>query len=105
MFIFSPIKLVTVKRNKGHISLPLHYTPLSLHPFHVRTQTIYRPSKIMLLAHSRVTVIVFQAEAQYSHWTSEYAHYGQHIHFVVIIRSLAHHTAPYFVDDTDGHCL
>jgi hypothetical protein len=62
--------------------------PLSLHHFHVRTQTISRPSKSMPLTHSRVTVTVFQVKALYGHWTSEYAHYGHRIH------SCGDHTVP-----------
>ena len=34
----------------------------------------------MPLAHSRVTVTVFQAKALYDWWTLEYAHYGHRIY-------------------------
>src|SRR3990170_6207844 len=80
MFIFSPKILVTERETKGISLLVSTGHPLSLHHFHVRTQTISRPSKSMPLTHSRVTVTVFQAKTLYGHWTSEYAHYGHRIH-------------------------
>ena len=105
MLIFSPKILVTGKKTKGiSLFVSIGY-PLSLHHFHVRTQTISRPSKSTPHTHSCVTVIVFQEKAQYGLWTLECGHYGQHIHFLVIIWSLAHRTAPYFDGDTDGHCI
>ena len=84
---------------------------LSLGPLKVR-----RP-----MTHSRVTVTVFQARALYGRWTSEYAHYGHRIHsrgdhtvsssrYVSVFswwhwRTLHLMRAPYFVDDTYGHCI
>ena len=98
------IKLVIIKRNEEHLSL--HRIP-PLRPFHVRTQTISRSSKIKPPAHSRmfhlslaiytVVIIVFGAKARYVHWTSESTHYGHHLCFVVIIQSRAHRTALYFL--------
>ena len=95
--------------------------PFSLLHFHVRTQTISWPSKSMPLTHSRVTVTVFQAKALYGHLTWEYAHYGHRIHsrgdhmisssrYVFIFcwwhwRTLYFMCAPYFFDDTYGHCI
>ena len=73
------------------------------------------------MTHSRVTVTVFQAKALYGHWTSEYAHYGHRIHsrgdhtvsssrYISVFsrwhwRTLHLMRAPYFVDDTYGHCI
>ena len=109
MFIYSPKILVTGKRNKGHISPCLHRTPPH---FHVRTQTISRPSKSMH-AHDTFT--------RDGHWTSEKGYYGHRIHsrgdhtvssswYVSVFswwhwRTLHLMRAPYFVEDTYGHCI
>src|SRR5215216_5267987 len=47
MFIFSPKILVTERETKGISLLVSIGHPLFLHHFHVRTQTISRPSKSM----------------------------------------------------------
>ena len=122
MFIYSPKILVTGKRNEGHISPFLNRTSPLSHHFHVRTQTISRSSKSMhATTHSRVMVTVFPAKALYGHWSLEYAHYDHRIHsrgdhtvsssrYVSIFswwhwRTLHLMRAPYFVDDTYGHCI
>ena len=96
------IKLVIIKRNEEHLSL--HRT---LHPFHVRTQTISRSSKSKPPENSRMfhlslaiyamTIIVFEAKARYVHWTSESTHYGHHLRLMVIIQSRAHRTTLYLL--------
>ena len=99
---FYTIYKVSHNKEKCKASLSQSHTP-SLRPFHVRTQTISRSSKSKPPAHSRmfhlslviyiVTIIVFEVKARYICWTSESTHYGHHLRFVVIIRSLAHRSA------------
>ena len=107
MFIYSPKILVTERETKGISLLVSTGHPLFLHHFHVRTQTISRPSKSM---HAHDTFM------RDGHRISRRKHYTvgglQNMLITVtvyilavIIRYLAHDTSPYFVDDTDGHCI
>ena len=123
MFIFSPKILVMGKRNKGHISPCLHRTPPSFYTtFTYAHKLSLGPLKVcMPMTHSRVTVTVFQAKALYGWWTSEYAHYGHRIYsrgdhtvsswrYISVFfwwhwQTLYLMCAPYFVDDTYGHCI
>ena len=103
---FYPIKLVTIKRTKGiSLSHSLHRTPLSLRPFHIHTQTISRPSKSTPPYTFTRDGHCISSESAIRSLDLECAHYGQHIHFLVIIWSLAHCTTLYFDGDTDDHCI
>ena len=103
---FYTIYKVSHNKEKRRASLSPSHTP-PLRPFHVRTQTISRSSKIKPPAHSRmfhlslaiytVTIIVFEAKARYVHWTSESTHYGHHLRLVVIMQSRAHRTTLYLL--------
>ena len=72
-------KLVIIKRNEEHLSLSIAYPPLYA-PFTYAHRTISRSSKSKPLENSRVfhlslviyamTIIVFEANAPYIHWTS-----------------------------------
>ena len=107
VYIFILYKISHNKENEGHLSLSLSpsHTPSLYAPFTYAHKLSLDPLKLRPHPHSCVTVIVFQAKAQYGLWTLECAHYGQHIHFLVIIWSLAHRIAPYFDGDNDGHCI
>ena len=80
------------------------------------------PLKVcMPMTPSRVTITVFQEKALYSQWRSEYAHFGHRIYshgdhtvsssrYVFVFcwwhwQTLYLMRAPYFLDDTYGHCI
>ena len=98
---------MTIPRQRAYLSLSPPDTPSFYTTFTYAHKQSLGPLKVcMPLTHSRVTVTVFQAKALYGRWTLEYAHYGHRIYIlVVIIWYLADDMSPFFVDDTDRHCI